>query len=300
MIPFPIRTLLVLACLACVVAVAPAASAHPGASIHVTRDGRIFFVDTGGGIFVVERNGRLVRQPGPGYHWFALDDASRLAKTPWPRIPGADMVSVGRDPTLVLSSDFPVVVGHDGALYYPEADGDAHWRIIRVAPSGARSTHARFPSGKRADGSPASVNGLAAADDGALYFTQDRSVQRIDAQGRVHTVASDIRVPECARIPGVEAQVGPYLRGLDVAPNGTVFVASAGCGAVLMVSPAGRVSTVLRTTPPYSPTAVAVAKGTIVVLEYLHTDSDDRREWVPRVRRITRGGEVETVVRSTR
>ena len=46
-----------------------AALAHPGASIHVAADGRVFFVDTGGGMFVVERNGRLVRHPGPAFHW---------------------------------------------------------------------------------------------------------------------------------------------------------------------------------------------------------------------------------------
>lgn len=284
---------------ACALASMPA-PAHPGASIHVARDGRIFFVDTGGGVYMVDRQGRLSRLEGPGFHWFALDEASRLAKTPWPSIPGAEIVSTGRDPTLVRSSDFPVVVGRDGALYYPQADGETHWNIIRVAPSGERSTHARFASAMRTDGTMSSVNGLAVAGDGTLYFTQDRAVHRIDAKGRVSTIARNIRVPDCRQVPGVEAQVGPYLRGLAVAPNGTVFVAAAGCAAVLMVGPKGRVATVLRATPPYSPTAVAVANGAVVVLEYLHTASDERREWLPRVRRITRGGKVETVVRSTR
>jgi hypothetical protein len=276
------------------------ASAHPGASIFVAKDGRVFFVDTGGGIFFVDRDGRLVRHPGPGFHWFAMDEASRLAKTPWPSIPGAEIVSVGTNPTLVASSDFPVVVGRDGALYYPEEADGTHWRVIRVAPSGARTTHARFASAMRADGSKSSVNGFAVGDDGSLYFSQDRAVHRIDAKGQVHAIVHDVRVPDCTSIPGVEAQVGPYLRGLDVAPNGTVFVAAAGCGAVLMVSPKGAVTTVLRSRSPYSPTAVAVANGEIFVLEYLHTASDDRREWLPRVRKINRDGKIETVVRSTR
>ena len=67
-----------------------------------------------------------------------------------------------------------------------------------------------------------------------------------------------------------------------------------------MVSPKGAVTPVLRTAPPYSPTAVAVANGEVYVLEYLHTDSDDRSEWLPRVRKITRDGKVEVVVRGTR
>jgi hypothetical protein len=46
-----LRALVVLLCF-----LASAAIAHPGASIHVTADGRIFFVDTGGGVFVVGRD----------------------------------------------------------------------------------------------------------------------------------------------------------------------------------------------------------------------------------------------------
>ena len=71
------------------------ALAHPGASIHVAADGRVVFVDTGGGMFVIERNGRLVRHPGPaflgsvnglaaddkGALYFSLDRAIRTAST---------------------------------------------------------------------------------------------------------------------------------------------------------------------------------------------------------------------------
>ena len=38
----------------------------------------------------------------------------------------------------------------------------------------------------------------------------------------------------------------------------------------------------------------------VFVLEYLHTASDDRSEWLPRVRKINREGKVEVVVRGTR
>jgi hypothetical protein len=287
--------------LSCLVACIGVAFAHPGASIHVAADGRVFFVDTGGGIFVVGRDGRLVRHPGPGYHWFALDDASRLAKTPWPSIPGADIQSVGNHPVLVVSSDFPVVVGRDGAMYYPKPEDDeTHFQLIRIAPDGARSVFARFPATKRANGQIGAVNGLTTASDGSIYFSFDREVHRIDTRGHVSTIVDHVEVPDCATIPGVESQVGPYLRGLAVAPNGTVFVAAAGCGAVLMVSPKGIVKPVLRATPPYSPTAVAVSKGEVYVLEYLHTDSDERSEWIPRVRKITAKGTVETLVRKTR
>jgi hypothetical protein len=289
------RLLVVLLCF-----LASAAIAHPGASIHVTADGRIFFVDTGGGVFVVGRDGRLTKHPGHAFHWFALDEDSRLAKTTWPSIPGAEFEAVGLHPTVVLSSDYPVAVGTDGALYFPRPIGETEWQFVRVAASGAQTVHARFPATTRMDGTIGYVNGLAAGADNVLYFSLDRSVRKIDAKGRVSTIVDNVQVPGCIRIPGVEAQLGPYLRGLDVAPNGTIFVAAAGCGAVLTISPKGVVTPVLRTTAPYSPTAVTVANGEVYVLEYLHTDSDDRSEWLPRVRKITSKGKVETVVRGTR
>ncbi len=289
-----------LALVACAVLVAGMALAHPGSAIEVAQDGRTYLVDTGGGVFVVERDGTLGRRKGPALHWFALDESSRLANTRWPAIAGGEIVSVGREPTLVFSSDFPVAIGSDGALYYPFFEGGSRWRIVRVAPSGARSIRANPQTKLRADGSMSWINGMASAAQGALYFTHDASIHRISAAGVVTTVADNVRVPGCKRIPGVEVQSGPYLRGLDVAPNGTVFVAASGCGALLMVDLEGRVRPVLRSRPPYSPTAVSVSNGEIFVLEYLHTDSDDREEWLPRVRRIGRDGNVATLVSGTR
>jgi hypothetical protein len=289
----PLALLIFFSCSAAVLA-------HPGAAIGVGRDGRVYFVDTGRGVFQIGRDGRLGRHEGPAFHWFAIDHASRLAETRWPSIPGSEIRSVGRNPTLVLSSDFPVAVGRDGALYYPQLAPPTDWRIHRVAPSGARSVHAEFSGPPRPDGSPSSINGLAAAGDGALYFTQDRTLRKVAAGGAVSTVASGVTVPGCTAVPGIGPELQPYLRGLDVAPDGAVFVAAAGCGAVLKITPGGGVTPVLRTASPYAPTAVAVSGGEVYVLEYLHTASDDRVEWLPRVRKISRNGSVVTLVETTR
>jgi hypothetical protein len=274
--------------------------AHPGAAIGVGRDGRVFFVDTGGGVFQIGRDGRVTRHEGPAFHWLAIDHASRLAKTPWPAIPNSEIRSVGSNPTLVLSSDFPVAVGRDGALYYPELVPPTDWRILRVAPSGNRSVHATFAGPPRRDGSPSWINGLAAAGDGSLYLTQDRTVRRISDRGVVSTVAAAVTVPRCAAVPGIGPEMQPYLRGLDVAPDGAVIVAASGCGAVIRITGKGDVTPILRTASPYAPTAVAVSDGEVYVLEYLHTASDNRVEWVPRVRKIARDGAVTTLVERTR
>jgi hypothetical protein len=95
------------------------------------------------------------------------------------------------------------------------------------------------------------------------------------------------------------AGFAPYLRGLAVAEDGTVFAAANGCRAVLRVGKDGAATTVLRADPPWSPTAVAVQGADLYVLEYLHTDEEDeadRRVWVPRVRKLAANGDVTVVV----
>jgi hypothetical protein len=272
------------------------AFAHPGAAIAVTADGRVFFVDTGRGIYEIGQDGRLRRHQGPAFHWFALDSASHFVKTKWPAFPDAEIQSLGRNPTLVLSSDFPVAIGADGAFYLPERNSQNRWRIIRLTSSGSRSIHATLPADIRPSGSSGWINGLAPGPGGSLYYTHERTVRKINNRGVVTTVAANVQVPNCATIPGVEPEIRPYLRGLAVAPDGHVFVAAAGCGAVLRISPSGQVTPVLRTTSPYSPTAVALSNGEVFVLEYLHTASDDRREWFARVRKGRRNGTVVTLV----
>jgi hypothetical protein len=68
---------------------------------------------------------------------------------------------------------------------------------------------------------------------------------------------------------------------------------------VLKVAPTGGVTPILRTSSPYSPTAVALSNGEVYVLEYLHTASDERREWLPRVRKVTKTGKVVTLANTT-
>jgi hypothetical protein len=190
--------------------------AHPGASIAVHPDGRVYFVDTGAGIFSIETDGRVVRRDGPAYHWFALDVTGRFAATPWPALSGAELRGAGTRPGVILSSDYPVAIGRD-ALYYPQSLGGGRMQIVGIAPSGARSVRANLPA-LRSGGAVATwLNGLAAGPDGSLYYTEDRAVRRIDPQGRVSTVVEGLALRDCTAIPGIEAGIRPYLRGLAVA-----------------------------------------------------------------------------------
>lgn len=274
--------------------------AHPGSGIAVDRQGNVYFVDTGSGVWKIDREGKLTKLSAPAFHWMAMDFDERLVNTLLPRLArgGAVVERDINDPRILVSSDFPIAVGGDGSLYYPWLDDDEQLRIYRLAPSGATSVAVAPPG---AEGhSRRWLNGIVVTSDGSLYYAEDKAIKRYTPQGELTTIVADVTVSGCEPVPGSEPELGPYLRGLDVDAHGNVFVAAAGCGAVLKILPDKKVTTVLQARSPWSPTAVAVSGTDLYVLEYTHTPSDDRREWLPRVRKVSADGQVVTVAAVTR
>jgi hypothetical protein len=270
-------------------------NAHPGSAIAVSKDGVVYLVDTGAGVFAIQPGEEVRHLEGPAFHWFAFDPDSRFRNTSWPNIPGAEFHSAGM---FVLSSDFPVTIA-DATFYYPDGTQGGRVRIVAIDPSGQTSVRATLPPVRSGGQEITWINGLTPGADGSLFYTEDRAIRKVDRRGHVSTVVANVVVKDCAAVPGVEASQGPYLRGLAVAADGSIYVAAAGCAAVLKVDPNGRFGTVLRSSPPWSPTAVAIGGRDVYVLEYLHTASEIRREWIPRVRKISAAGEV-TIIRSSR
>ena len=264
-------------------ALVPASAlAHPGSGIVVDRLGQVYFVDTGSGLWKIDTNGTLVRISAPRFHWLTLDADDRFANTRLPSGSAGEITRVGSTPTLLLASDYPLAIGRDGNLYYPSRSaGAATLDVLRVSPSGRSSVLASVPL--------PFLNGIAAAPDGSLYYTENRAIRRIDAQGRASTLTEHVALEVCPRIPGMEAH-DPQLRGLAVDSSGTAYVAASGCGSVLKVTPDGRTTTILQLESPWSPTAVALFGRDVYVLEYLHTEVEDRLLWLPRVRRISSDG----------
>ena len=263
------------------------AVAHPGSGIVVDRRGRIYFVDTGAGVWKIDTRGTLTRVPGPAFHWMTIDVDDRFGKGRLPSGPDWEIARSGSDPTLLLESDFPIAIGRDGDLHYP-APGRSGLRILRLTPTGQTSELASLPA-TTANVPLSHINGLAAGPDGSLYYTENNAIRRITAQGQVSTVVMDIAPTGCASIPGNAAN-DPLFRGLDVDARGTVYVAASGCGSVLKVAPDRKVTTLVQLQSPWSPTAVALSGGDLYVLEYLHTESENRRAWLPRVRKISPDG----------
>ena len=265
--------------------------AHPGSGIAIDRSGEVYFVDTGAGLWKIDAKGALVQVPSSRFHWMALDPEDRWKTARLPSDSGGEIERVGSKPTVLLSSDCPLAIGSGGDLYYPTRASAGSLNVVRLRNTGERSVAAslRVPY----------LSGLAATADGSLYFAEDAAIRRIDSQGRVTTVAENVALSGCASIPGADGE-GPGLRGLAVEPGGTVYAAASTCGRVLKIAPGGKITTVLQLEGPWSPTAVALAGKDLYVLEYLHTGGEDRRQWIPRVRKISPDGTSVVVATVTR
>ncbi len=264
--------------------------AHPGAGIAVDRQGQVYFQDTGSGLWRIDTQGKATRLSEKLFHWLALDENNVFAGGRLPSSAGTgldwEILKVGENPAVLIASDWPIALGQDGSLYY-QSGRPGNLRIMRSSPSGATSVLATLPA--TASGQPLPyVSGLAPGPSGSLYYTEANAIRRITAQGRVGLV---VRVPAAVNAPSIPAtNTHPYLRGLAVDGHGVTYVADAGDARVLKITPRGKIITLVQTQSPWSPTDVALFGSNVYVLEYLHTVRDVRRDWLPRVRKITADG----------
>ncbi len=265
---------------------AASALAHPGSGILVDRLGQVFFIDTGSGLWKIDTKGALSHLSPLRNHWLAMDPNDLFQQSRLPTDPGGDWVitAAGSNPTILISTDFPLVIGQDGNLYYPSVR-ERDRRILRINAAGATTTFATLP---RSASGEQYINGITTGPDGSIYYTDDAAIGRITANGKFSTVATVPALGRGPKIPGSE--VHPYLRGLKVDAKGVVYVADAGDARLLKITPDGKVSTLLQLESPWAPTDVAVFGDIVYVLEFLHTPGDDRTEWMPRVRKVTPDG----------
>ena len=267
------------------------ATAHPGAGIAVDRTGRIYFIDTGSGLWRIDTAGKLTHLSRTLFHWLALDEDNRFANTQFQSGALGEILKVGSNPTVLLSSDYPIAIGGDGNLYYPSGPA-GNLKLIKMTPAGATSVVITFPA--TVSGKPLPhIGGIIAGRGGSLLYTEDGAIRKIDAQGRVWTVVA-VRAP--ARPPSIPAMdEHPLLRGLALDDRNVMYVADTGDARVLKIASRRNVTTILQTQSPWSPTAVALFGNDVYVLEFLHTVRDVRRDWLPRVRKIAANGQSSLV-----
>lgn len=260
--------------------------AHPGAGIAVDRLGQVYFLDTGSGLWKIDAHGGLTHLSGTLFHWLAIDANNRFANTQLLSGALGEILKVGTNPTVLISSDYPIAIGQDGNLYYPSGPAGS-LGIMRMIPSGVKSVLATLPAMVTGEPLP-HMGGIVAGPDSSLYYTEDSAIRRITMQGRISTVATVRALVNGSSIPATDQH--PYLRGLAVDARGVIYVADTGDARVLKITPDGKVTTLLQTQSPWSPTAVALFGSDVYVLEFLHTARDVRRDWLPRVRKIASDG----------
>ena len=276
-------------------AVADSAFAHPGSGIAVDREGQVYFTQTNGkGTWKVSTNGELTLISDVRDHWLDIDLEGHFSRS---HLKDFQRITPdGARLTILLNGDFPFTVNRDGNIY------SALWKPGRL------EINSRSPNGKvsamqlegATNAAIGGVTGMASGPDGSLFVTDGSMLLKISMPGRVSTLVAKVSVSDCPddlpapHLRGVPP--APFLRGLAVDSEGSVYAAANRCRAVLKITPEGKATTILRATAPWSPTGVAVAGEVIYVQEYEFPEAGPRQnEQRPRVRRIGPDGKVTTL-----
>jgi hypothetical protein len=274
------------------------AFAHPGSGIVIDKDGNVYITDTGKGVWKISPSGKLSFIEAPQFHWMSIDPTGRFSGVSNSFGNHFERVSpAGTRPALIMCSDFPLVIGNDGNLYYVNTQRHAG-KIIRRSPTGEETVLAQDPIFE-------SVGGIAVGNDGALYVTdtnnpETTAIRKITMSGAISVIASYIGKN------GSDSQLETqrsYCRGLFVDSSGIIYIAATGSRSVLRKTPNGSVTTILETNSPWTPTAVAVFQGEVYILEWHDVPADQmevRSAWIPRVRKIARNGRVITLATISR
>ncbi len=275
------------------------AGAHPASGIVVDPSGSVYFSDLSRGLVRIDTRGNVTPVHKEGFHWIALDANGLFSRVDFDK----DMPrwlkrrsAYGIVPAVITASDSPVVVGHDGNLYYvcdDEGLNPGVLQIARLAPDGKRTL--LNPELRRMSQQLGGIKDLATGPDGSLYASYGRAVLRITPAGTISTVLNPAVLPDCEKTPPSISDA-PSLRGLAVDERGTVYVAATGCRRVISIGPDGRAAVVVRSEAPWSASGVAIHNGSIYVLEHVNANSESHDVWPPRVRKIAPDGSTKTLI----
>lgn len=282
------------------------ASAHPAAGIVVDPMGQVYFIYSGHGVCTIDTQGKLSYvHRSRGGHWLCLDANGSFSKVQpafFERI-----TAKGSSPALIFADGgAPIVVNADGNLYYgsnPIDDGKM--------PPGGLSVSRMSTGGKLTEFAPSlksvlaqinqGVTGLAASPAGVIYVASPSAIFKVKTDGTVSTLVNPLVAQDCDADPAdhIPTNPLPYLRGLAVTSNGTVYAAGTSCHRVLKITADGQVETALKAERPWSPTGVALHGDDVYILEYTAANGGRDEGWLPRVRKLGGDGKVTTLVTIT-
>jgi sugar lactone lactonase YvrE len=280
------------------------ASAHPGSGIVVDEQGNVYFTHTGRGCGKIDPQGKLTYiHESRGGHWMCLDPKGSFSRTQpkyFERITSPDT-----KPALIFADGgSPIAVLRDGNLYYASNDENmtpGGLQVTRQSPNGQISI---FPPDGKKTTEKLGITGLAPGPDGSLYIASPSAISKLKSDGTFTVLANPIELKDCdVDYPDHNPQSPlalPFLRGLAVAQDGTVFAAADACHAVVKISPDGKkVETILKVERPWSPTGVALRRSDVYILEYTNANGSPEEGWLPRVRKLASNGKVTTLMTGT-
>jgi sugar lactone lactonase YvrE len=275
------------------------APAHPGSGIVVDAQGNVYFNHTGRGVAKLDPHGKVtyVGNTGGG-HWLCLDAEGSFSRTQ-PKYFERITPDVARPALIFADGGSPIAVLPDGLLYYASGDETmtpGGLQVTRQSPSGEIAVFP--PGGKATTEKMGGITGLAPGPDGALFIATPTAVLKLKMDGTFTTLASSITLKDCdVDYPDHDpANPLPFLRGLAVTADGTVFAAAVGCRAVVKISSEGKIETVVKAERPWSPTGVAVYRGDVYILEFTNANGSRKEGWRPRIRRLAPDGTVTTLL----
>lgn len=271
--------------------------AHPGSCIVVDNEGNVYFNHTGRGVGRIDASGQLtyVGQTNGG-HWLCLD-----AKGSFSAVQPKFFQRITADsttPALILAEGgSPIAVLSDGNLYYASNDETLRPGGLQVTRQSPRGDISIFPPDGKKTTEKFGITGLAPGPDGSLYIASPSAVLKLTMDGTFRILAHPIEIKDCdADFPDNLNNPLPYLRGLAVDEQGTVFAAGCGCHAIVRITANGDVETILKSERPWSPTGVAVNRGRLYALEYTNANGGPDQGWRPRVRKVGLDGTVTTLL----
>jgi len=287
--------------IAIIALVALPAFAHPGSGICVMDNGQVFFVDTGYGIWKIDESGDVSSYAQADGHFLTEDPHATFVQEHFAHLERGDIKVISEKPNVIIATSYPVAVGSDGAFYYPQVQSKGRVKIMRMLPGKKAQQFAALPPVRERSYTGEWVDAewvwaIAAGPNGSIYYTEKHAVRKIAVDGTVSAVAENVTVPGCEHPPAVtESHVEPGLYGLCVTDDGTVYVAASACSALLKIAPDGTQSVALRATDGWSPQGVDAVGNTLYVLEYDYVKSEDRADWLPRVRKIDADGKATVI-----
>jgi sugar lactone lactonase YvrE len=270
-----------------------AAPAEPDSAIVVDRERQVWFADSAGAVWKVSPTGVLTVAYKHPAHWLGLDAGGRYAQSKPERY--QRLTAKGESPALLASATGPIAIGLEGDLYYAASKESGPLHILRFTPSGDSFVVGKVPDNGK-EQKLRRVNAITVGPDDAIYIAGNHTIRKMTKGGAVSDVAGPFYTAEgCAKLEGISKSWRPYMRGIALDSAGTIYVAATACGSVLRIGKDGTSAPVLQSESGWAPTGVATYDRDVYILEYQKAGSANRRDWIPRVRKLAADGKISVV-----